>query len=211
MSSSEEPLEVLQEIRTLMERSGRFLSLSGLAGVYVGLYALAGVAGLHLWYGVSPFGTGLSGWLAKGEGVDPGFVGVFLGVGVGVLAASLATGLWMAVRKASARRESLWDAAARQLLLNLMIPLVAGGLYVLALLYHGFLMMVVPATMIFYGLGLVNAARYTLGEARGLGIAFILVGLAATLQPMYAHWYWAFSFGFLHIVYGLWIHGRYER
>lgn len=211
MPSSEEPLEVLQEIRTLMGRSGRFLSLSGLAGVYVGVYALAAVAGLHLWYGVSPLGRGLSDWLWMGEAVDPGFPTVFLGVGLGVLAASLGTGLWMAARKAAARREALWDASARLLLRHLMIPLVAGGLYILVLLYHGHLLLVLPASILFYGLGLVNASRYTLGEVLGLGIAFILVGLAATLQPMYAHWYWAFSFGFLHIVYGVWIHRRYER
>jgi hypothetical protein len=208
MDAREESLEVLREIRTMMDRSGRFLSLSGKAGVYAGCFALAGWLGLHGWLGVSPWGPGFSDRL---QSPDAAFLRVFLGVGLSVLAASLATGLWMAVRKAAGRREPLWDAPARQMLWGLMVPCVTGGLYVLTLMVRGDLALVMPATLIFYGLGLVGASRHTLAEVRGLGLAFLLTGLAAMLQPMRGHWYWAFGFGLLHIVYGLWIHWRHER
>lgn len=210
METRDESLEVLRDIRSMMERSGRFFSLSGLAGVYVGGYAVAGWLGLHMWMGVSPWGSGLSG-LLDGGGLDGGLRWRMVWVGLGVLAVSLATGLWMAARKAAGRREPLWDASARQLLVGLMVPLAAGGLYILTLLVHGAWRLVLPASLLFYGLGLVNASRHTLVEIRSLGLAFVVTGLLASLQPRLAHAYWVFGFGVLHIVYGLWIHRRHER
>jgi hypothetical protein len=210
MDAREESLSVLREIRSMMDGAGRFRSLSGKAGVYAGCYALAGWLGVHVWVGVSPLGVGLMERLtAAGEG--DGLLWVFVGVGVVVLVAALSTGLWMAVRKAAGRGESLWDAAARQVLSGLMVPWVVGGLYILTLFYHGHRLQVLPASLLFYGLGLVGASRHTLAEVRGLGFAFLLTGLAAALQPGMAHWYWAFGFGLLHIGYGLWIHRRHER
>ena len=203
-----ESLEILQEIRTMMDRSGRFRSLSGKAGVYAGIYALAGLFGLHGWLGMTPWGSGLTERL---QSSDVDFLRLWLGVGLAVLAVSLTTGLWMAVRKAAGRRESLWDAPARQLLWGLMVPCVTGGLYIVTLLHHGQVLGVMPASLIFYGLGLVGASRHTIAEVLGLGLAFVLTGLVASWQPMYGHWYWAFGFGILHIVYGYWIHRRYER
>jgi hypothetical protein len=41
MNSTKEHLDTLHEIRNLMERSSRFISLSGLSGVFAGIYALA--------------------------------------------------------------------------------------------------------------------------------------------------------------------------
>jgi len=211
MDAREESLSVLREIRSMMDGAGRFRSLSGKAGVYAGGYALAGWLGVHVWLGVSPLGVGLMERLAAAGGEGDGVLRVLLGVGVAVLAASLATGVWMAVRKASGRGESLWDAPARQVLSGLMVPWLVGGLYMLVLVYHCHRLQVLPASLLFYGLGLVGASRHTLVEVRGLGFAFLLTGLAAALEPGMAHWYWAFGYGVLHIGYGLWIHRRHER
>lgn len=211
MSSQQDPIEVLRDIRSWMERSGRFLSVSGLAGVYVGVYALICFFGLHAWLGVSPFGSGLSGQLSVPGGPDDAVLYRWLGTGMSLLVVSLATGLRMAARKAVLRGEPLWDATSRRLLLNAMTPMVVGGLYIVALLHHGYYLMVLPATLIFYGMGLFLASRDTLREIRGLGMAFLLTGLAATWQPLQSHWYWIFGFGVLHIIYGLWMYWKYER
>ncbi len=208
MNEKDESLEVLREIRTMMDRSGRFRSLSGKAGVYAGGYALAGWIGLHVVLGLTPWGSGFSDRL---QSPDEGFSRCWLGVGLAVLAVSLATGLWMAVRKAADRHESIWDAPARQMLWGMIVPCVTGGLYIVTLLHQGQVLGVMPASLIFYGLGLAAASRHTLPEVRGLGLAFLLTGLAASWQPLYGHWFWAFGFGLLHIVYGVWIHWRYER
>ena len=208
MDAKDESLQMLREIRTMMDRSGRFRSLSGKAGVYAGIYALAGWVGLHVWLGLTPWGYGLAGKL---QSSDAEFLSVWLWVGLAVLAVSVATGLWMAVRKAADRRESIWDAPVRQLLWGMMVPCVTGGLYIVTMLHQGQVLGVMPASLIFYGLGLTGASRHTLPEVRGLGLAFLATGLAASWQPIYGHWFWAFGFGLLHIVYGLWIHWRYER
>ena len=45
--TKEEQLQNLAEIRSLMERSSRFISLSGLSGVGAGVCALVGSAAAH--------------------------------------------------------------------------------------------------------------------------------------------------------------------
>src|SRR5438105_517415 len=40
--NEEEQLKTLKDIRNLMERSSRFLSLSGLSGVFIGIFAFMG-------------------------------------------------------------------------------------------------------------------------------------------------------------------------
>ncbi|WP_431292155.1 hypothetical protein [Pedobacter sp. P26] len=42
MNSPEEQLNTLKDIRQMMDRSSRFISLSGLSGVFAGVIALIG-------------------------------------------------------------------------------------------------------------------------------------------------------------------------
>jgi len=84
-------------------------------------------------------------------------------------------------------------------------------LFCLILLYHGFVTLVGPATLIFYGLALLNASKYTLNDIRYLGICEIVVGLISSIYMGYGLWFWAFGFGVLHIVYGAAMYFKYER
>ena len=97
------------------------------------------------------------------------------------------------------------------MLYNLAVPLVTGGLFCLALFYHGLLFIIAPATLIFYGLALVNASKYTLNDVRALGITEIILGIIATVFAGYSIIFWTIGFGFLHIVYGLVMYYKYER
>ena len=56
--------------------------------------------------------------------------------------------------------------------------------------------------LIFYGMALVNASKYTLGNVRYLGLAEIVLGLLCAALPGYGFWFWVIGFGVLHIVYG---------
>ena len=91
------------------------------------------------------------------------------------------------------------------------IPLVAGGIYAIILLYHGHVALVAPATLIFYGLSLIHASKYTINDIRHLGVAELITGLVASVFPDYGLLFWAFGFGVLHVVYGLRIHHKYEK
>jgi hypothetical protein len=77
------------------------------------------------------------------------------------------------------------------------------------LLVNGYIGFVTPLTLIFYGLALVNASKYTLSEVRSLGIIEIVIGLFAMHFIGYGLLLWAVGFGVMHIIYGIIMHIRY--
>ena len=216
-SSADQSLEALQDIKRMMERSSRFISLSGLSGVSAGICALIGAYIAHGWilgyYGND--GTDFSrdavrvpGYMLDAEH-DLKWKLIFLAVGV--LAAALASSSWLTLRKARKGGVPIWDHASKKLLINMLIPLLAGGFFVLGLLYHTDWTYVAPACLVFYGLALVNASKYTLTDIRYLGILEIALGC---INMYYLHWglyFWTAGFGVLHIIYGLIMWWKYER
>ena len=71
--------------------------------------------------------------------------------------------------------------------------------------------MVAPACLIFYGLALVKASKYTLSDIRYLGIAEIILGILNVFYLRYGITFWALGFGVLHILYGAIMWWKYER
>ena len=216
MEEQKEHLQALTEIRSMMERSSRFISLSGLSGVFAGMFALAGAWAAHVrissylenewklqqYLPVSGTARNNAAW---------GLIADLFVIAGLVLAASLLVGVWLTMRASRKQGIKTWDATAKRLLINLLIPLVTGGLFCLILVYHGWTGLVGPATLLFYGLALLNASKYTLNDIRYLGICELIVGLVSALYPGYDLWFWAFGFGVLHIVYGTAMYLKYER
>jgi hypothetical protein len=95
----------------------------------------------------------------------------------------------------------------------MLIPLVAGGIFCIAMLYHGgaFILLISPAMLIFYGLSLVNGSKYTLHDIRYLGCLEIVLGLIAVFNLGYGIIFWALGFGVLHIIYGALMWFKYDR
>jgi len=212
MDKKQDQLAELREIRNLMERSSRFLSLSGIAGIIVGVIAIAGVAAAYAFLGL---GLNEPGYYQFSAGqnvaeVTEAYTFLFADF-MAVLLLSLFTGIYFAVRNAKKQGLPVWDATASRLLINMMIPLAAGGIYCLILFYHGHLALIAPATLIFYGLALINASKYTINDIRYLGIIEVAVGLAASIYIDYGLLFWAFGFGILHMVYGIKIYFKHER
>ena len=212
MDKTQEHLQDIKEIRSIMERSSRFISLSGLSGIFAGVFALAGFTVAYLYLGLSVDSSSyFENVRAAATHLYYDYVLFYFADGLIVLAASLTAGFILTSRKAKRRGEKIWDATAKRMLINLMIPLVTGGLFCLILLYHGKLSMVAPATLIFYGLALINASKYTLDDIRYLGICEIILGLIASVYVGYGFWFWAVGFGVLHIIYGTVMYYKYER
>lgn len=212
MNKQQEQLTELREIRQLMERSSRFLSLSGLAGVVVGAFAISGVVAAYLHLGISFDTVRYYEWIMGPDGrLNPNFSSFLIADVALVLALSLLAGLWFAKNKAQQQGLPFWDPSAKRLLINLSIPLLAGAAYCFILLYHGQVALIAPATLIFYGLALLNASRYTIGDIRYLGIWQLSIGLVASFFIDYGLLFWAFGFGLLHITYGLLIYFKYEK
>ena len=212
MDKKQDQLSELREIRNLMERSSRFLSLSGIAGVIVGVVAIVGVAAAYVFLGLGLDEPGYYKFIAEQNIAQVAAVEAFLFADfMAVLLVSLFTGIYFAVRNAKKQGLPVWDATASRLLLNMMIPLAAGGIYCLILFYHDHLALIAPATLIFYGLALINASKYTINDIRYLGIIEVVVGLIASLFIDYGLLFWAFGFGMLHMVYGIKIYFKHER
>jgi hypothetical protein len=197
----------LASIRNIMERTAKFISLSGLSGVMAGVYALigAGAAYAIVQYPVSPFRYRIY------SATEPGTLWKLLLIAGLVLAASISTGLYLSAKKARKHGLELWTGASKKLLINLSIPLITGGLFILIVLYNGHYGLAAPASLIFYGLALIQASSNTYDEIRYLGFSEIVLGLVSALLPGYGLQFWAVGFGVLHIVYGVIMYNKYDK
>ncbi len=198
----------LASIRSIMERSVKFISLSGLSGVLSGLYALTGAAIAYkiIYYPLPPFGYFNVSILDHPSAIFNLELTALI-----VLVASLVTGFLMSLRKARKLETSLWNATSKQLLRDLLIPLGSGGLFILLLLLREYYILLAPTCLIFYGLALIQASRNTYSEVMYLGLIEILLGLTSAAFPGYGLILWATGFGLMHIVYGTVMYFRYER
>lgn len=210
MNTQSEHLQSINEIRDIMERATQFPSLSGLSGVFAGVLALTGAFLIFLrkpalFLGNSFVNTHHNNML---DGQDIRFI--FL-IGFAVLILALLVVVLFTIRRAKHKQLAYWNSVAKRLLVNLFIPLVTGGLFCLLLVRYGLFYLVAPSTLIFYGLALVNASKYTLRDVRYLGITEIVLGLLAMLFVDYSLIIWTVGFGLMHIVYGLAMYYKYER
>lgn len=207
MNQQQDQLADLREIRKIMDRSSRFISLSGLSGVAAGIMALLGAAVVK-WYLTTQdidYSQNLGRYL---NSEDILFILSVAGL-VFILALGLAT--YFTARNTRKSNRQVWDSKTERMLLNLFIPLGAGGLFCAALIYHDLLFLVAPAMLIFYGCALLNASKYTLNDIRYLGLCEITLGLLAGFFVGYGLLAWTVGFGVLHIVYGTVMYFKYER
>ncbi|WP_299212982.1 hypothetical protein [uncultured Dokdonia sp.] len=199
-------LEDIVSIKSMMSKSSRFMSLSGLSGILAGIYALIGALVAHNILTTEQLTSGgaryasvvglINAYLAHPSGAK-----LFL-VGCIVLMAAVVTGIILTIRKAKKHEEKIWDPSSRRLLIHFSIPLFTGGVFCVVLLQYGLIGLVAPCTLIFYGLALINASKFTLGDIKYLGLANVIIGLVSTQYIGYGLYFWALGFGVFHIIYG---------
>lgn len=207
MNKQEEQLNALNDIKKLMDRSSRFISLSGLSGVFAGFTALAGAYLANL--EITDY---INGTYTNGSSIEDLEANLFK-IGFGVLFVALAGGLLLTLRQSRKKNLPFWDRTTKNLLWNLAIPLVSGGLFIIALLFAhpGTYGLVAPSCLVFYGLALINASKYTYTDIRFLGYCEIILGLIAMFNVGYGLYFWTIGFGVLHIFYGTLMYFKYER
>ncbi len=193
--------EDIRVIREMMEKSSKFLSLSGLSGIAAGIAAIIGAAFAYFYLLRDPMATDYN---RMQEAM------ILLADAAAVLAVSLGIGFFMSWRKAKRNGQGLFNKVTYRILYSLAVPLVTGGLFCVIYLLKGDIRTVVAATLIFYGLALVNASKYTYGEVHYLGITEIILGLAAAVFGRYGLIAWTIGFGVCHIVYGLIMYLKYD-
>ncbi|MES2767132.1 MAG: hypothetical protein V4642_14750 [Bacteroidota bacterium] len=209
MNNKEQHLESLSEIRSLMRESSKFISLSGLSGVSAGITALIGAAVAYFYMRDR---SETVDYVQRVVGITySDFIQFFIIDAGLVLLVATALALFFTRRKARQQNLPAWDSTSKRLLVNLLIPIVAGGLFCILMLNQGIVIMIAAAMLIFYGLGLINASKYTLGEIRWLGLIEIALGLLAAMFPRNGLLFWALGFGVMHIIYGIYMYMKYER
>jgi len=206
-----DPKEDLLAIRIMMERSSKFLSLSGLSGVFAGFCALMGAAAAY-------FLILDSGQVQYNEYFQvlgktyTNTVQLLLGLdALAVLLAASIGAFYFSFRKSKKANQPIWTNSFKNLLGHLLIPLITGGLFVIILVAGNNIQLGASATLIFYGLSLVNAGKFTFGEIHYLGLTEIILGILAGIFIGYSLLIWALGFGVMHIVYGIIMYYKYER
>lgn len=208
--NKDETLEALQEIRSIMDRSARFISLSGWSGVWAGCTALAGAAIAYSWL-QKPRYTYIGKLnYASSEYFDQSTIN-FIYLAVGVFITALIGGFYFTWKKAKRHKQKMWNNASRQMLVQLFFPIFAGGVFSMIFIYYGTGMFVAPACLVFYGLALIGASRHTLSDIRYLGMLDVALGCAAMFFPGYGLFFWALGFGVLHIFYGAMMWNKYDK
>jgi hypothetical protein len=197
----------LAEIRSMMEKTSKFLSLAGWAGIMAGLYALVGAYVAYSVLGFNPDQISYS----LPESGDSSAMMKLIGVALAVLILSIVTAIILSSRKATRKGEKVWNATSRRLVISMSIPLVTGGVFIMILFSKGLIGLIAPMMLLFYGKSLYIASRYTIDEVKYLGMIQMGLGLISAYYIEYGLLLWAVGFGVMHIVYGIYMYIRYER
>ena len=195
--SEKDYLQDLSEIKNIMNRSTRFLSLSGLSGVLAGVYALIGAYLARIVLKDAGF------YNYSHNTINPNNLEIkLIGIAITVAVLSIVSAYFLTKLKAKKQGVKIWGATTKRLLFHFLIPLATGGVFGFILLNQGFYGFVAPVTLIFYGLAVLNASNYTISNVKYLGIAEIILGLIAMNYIGYGLYFWAIGFGVFHIIYG---------
>jgi len=212
MYSQDEPLEALRDIKKMMERSSRFISLSGWSGIAAGICALAGA-----WVAnskIEEYGSVHSSESENGEIFNFSRIGLLqelIITGLLTFLAALVSAFVFTYLRSKKTGVPLWGLTAKNLFLNTLIPMAAGGLVILRMMQLGDYELISSCCLVFYGLALVNASKYTLDEIRYLGYCELILGVVSLWKSGSGLYFWAVGFGLLHIIYGGVMWWKYER
>lgn len=193
----------------MMEKSSRFISLSGLSGVAAGICALAGA-----WYTATQIECWKTGDCHFERLVEEGEINLqstLLKIALLTFASALTLAFIFTYLRSKKAGTPIWNFAARRLMFNVALPMVVGGVFIYKMLDVGLFELAPPACLLFYGLALVNASKYTIGEVRYLGFGCLLLGILNCWATGYGLYFWAAGFGVLHIIYGIIMWYKYER
>jgi hypothetical protein len=206
MNSKEQNLETLHEIRSMMDRSSRFISLSGWSGISAGAAALIGA-----WLAKQRIDTYYKVSYDKPEACPTCLRNDLLLIAVIVFIAALISAIFFTYLKSRKDGMAIWGKTAKRLMWNTLLPMAAGGFLLWRMMDLKQYELIAPASLIFYGLALVNGSKYTLGEVRFLGYAIIATGIFNLWAIGSGLECWAFGFGVLHIIYGFTMWLKYEK
>ena len=200
----------------MMARSARFLSLSGWSGIWAGCTALVGAA---IGYAFLPHSLLEANYLSGPTRMEDAAPYCFCGadfyqpliLATLIFIVALAGAYYFTWKKMRREGTSLWHPASKQLMVAVAVPMIVGGIFVLAFMRYGHPVYIAPACLAFYGLALVNGSKHTLTDIRYLGYLEILLGVICLFVPGWGLYFWVLGFGILHILYGIIMWNKYDK
>ena len=202
METNKQELETLQDIRKMMERSSRFISLSGWSGVAAGTCALIGAFFAHRVIASSEYAQD---YLTFSQ------VKILLLIAILTFISAFVSAFFFTYIKSKRNNISIWSATSRRLMWSVGVPMVAGGFLILKMIDLGIGGLIAPASLIIYGIALFSASKQTLNEIKYLGYTEIILGVISLCFTGYGLFFWAIGFGVMHIIYGVYMWIKYER
>lgn len=210
-------LNDITEIKNMMSKSSRFISLSGLSGILAGIYALIGATIAYILIDsyflemATTYDNNYNAMRSAPHDLSLRILQIkLIAIAISVILAASITGIILTIKKATRNNEKIWDTSSRRLLINFLIPLVTGGLLCLVILQRGYISLIAPTMLIFYGLACISASKFTIGDVKYLGLTLVILGLISTQFVGYGLYFWAFGFGVMHIFYGSMMHFKYD-
>jgi hypothetical protein len=212
MDNGNEPVRALEEIKQMMDRSSRFVSLSGWSGIAAGICALAAawLAGKKY----NEYTNGNEYEAGHNYTRDANLLHLHRELLILALITFLAAFFLAFLFTYLRSRKTgvpIWGFMARKVMINLAVPMIVGGLLAWRIADFGLYGLVAPTCLLFYGLALINASKFTLSEVRYLGYLQLLLGIINLWAIGYGLYFWAAGFGVLHILYGIVMWNKYER
>lgn len=214
--SADQSRQQLHDIRRMMERSSRFLSLSGWSGIWAGCTALVGALIAFIWLPpeLLKMYDGSYGPLGKSQEAFCFCGAIFsrtVTLALMILIIALAGAYFFTARKMRREGASLSQPASRRMLWAMALPMIVGAFFVFAFMRSGHPDYLTATCLVFYGLALINGSNHTLGEIRNLGYLQIVLGVIALFLPGWGLYFWIAGFGFFHIVYGIMMWNKYDK
>ena len=195
--NKDKALESVNEIKELMEKSSKFISVSGLAAILAGIYALAGA------YIATQVITPETHLIVTLE-----FMAI---IALSVLATAAVTAGILSYCKSQKTGQSFFSRLTYRALWNFSLPMLAGGIVCISILMHEYYDILASVMLLFYGLALVNTSKFTYSSVAWLGYAFICLGAVDCFWAGYSLLFWTIGFGGFHILYGILFYLHYER
>lgn len=200
------PEESLNHIREMMSKSGKFRSLSGYAVICAGILTIVFSVAFCTLYDINPYNLNYDNLrLLPEEHYSTALLFAMLLLGMSVVAGLIFTKI-----SANKRSEKLSGPGGRNFIYNITIPM-GFALIFCFLLFGTHPDLVLPVSLILYGLTLFNAGKFTHGALRYLGISQMFLSLICLGLMQYHILIWTFGFGIVHIAFGLYMIIKPER
>lgn len=182
-----EAKETLDYIRRTMETASTFTAVSG--------WGLVGVGTMGV----------IAAWLAWRQqlaaDLDVWLPAALVSVGIAAVANAI---------KARRMGVPVWSGAFRKVVWVMAPSLIAGALLTYALAHQGATALLPGTWLALYGAGVTAGGTFSVRAIRWMGMAFLLLGAGALVQPALGILLLGVGFGGLHVAIGLdivWRHG----